>query len=59
MNLQVNIKDGESYGFPKILPERLHNCYQNSVELKWWFLEQGYPKELFHTNVWTITTKQV
>jgi hypothetical protein len=59
MMLDINIKCGEDYGFPKILPARLHNHYQNSREIKEWFEEQGYPKELFQKNKWTISTKKL
>lgn len=59
MNLEIDIKSGSDYGFPKQLPQRLHNSYQHSRELQEWFLECGYPKELFDKNKWTITTKQV
>lgn len=59
MNLQINIDGGEAYGFPRQLPERLHNLYQNSLPLKEWFLEQGYPNELYEQNKWTITTIKI
>jgi hypothetical protein len=57
--INVNIDRGEDYGFPKILPQRLNNHYQNSKEIKEWFLEQGYPKDLFEKNKWTITSRQI
>jgi hypothetical protein len=59
MMLNVNIDHGEDYGFPKILPQRLNNLYQNSREVKEWFEEQGYPKDLFEKNKWTITSRQI
>ena len=59
MTLEVTIQDGTYYGFPKILPERLNNLYQNSKEVKEWFLEQNYPSDLFEKNKWTITTRQI
>ena len=59
MKLNVNIECGENYGFPKILPQRLNNLYQNSREVKEWFEEQGYPKDLFEKNKWTITSRQI
>lgn len=58
MTLQIDIAEGEPYGFPKVLPERLNNHYQHSRELQEWFQECGYPKQLFDKNKWTITTKQ-
>jgi len=57
--LEVDIQDGKSYGFPKILPDRLHNCYQNSREIKEWFEECGYPPNLFENNKWTITSRRI
>lgn len=59
MKLNINIDGGEDYGFPRQLPERLHNLYQNSPELKTWFLEQGYPDKLYEQNKWTITTQKI
>jgi len=58
MKLQINIKGGEDYGFPLPLPERLYDKYQNSPELKTWFLEQHYPNDLFEKNKWTITVRK-
>jgi len=59
MMLEVYIQNGVDYGFPKILPERLNNLYQNSREVKEWFLEQNYPGDLFEKMKWTITTRQI
>jgi len=58
MTLTINIKNGEDYGFPRMLPVRLHNVYQNSLDLKNWFLDNGYPTDLFEKNKWTITVKK-
>jgi len=59
VKLLINIAQGIDYGFPRELPQRLHNMYQNSRELKEWFLECGYPQPLFEKNVWTIAVTKL